>query len=358
MNGWLHSADSETDTSWVLTENDETFELGVPRSQYARDYIQRVAQLVNTLAVVEDEDREQVIWHLLYTMYDVQYFRTRSATLTGTTLLSDAVAAFKAVQGMYAAAATSLEAPRAVLPSRRSGRANNFMKRVLAGPTTEGSYVLSVLVPVPPRVVPDEDSVLFEIDNEPYERAVTAGLYDGLASTRAAAVEAIDADRRVQPFLDRVGAGVSANLCEAIVALAGEEGAGLEASFAWAVDRPRPDPVSRITFESNLVPVLKEAATDMRLLMPEPDVLLCGVVTRLHRESNSGPGDITVAGIVVGDADQQMKHATINLAESDYDAAITAHGDGLEIRVSGLLVRRGTRAYLESASNFTVLPPS
>ena len=69
------------------------------------------------------------------------------------------------------------------------------MKRVLTGPTTEGSYVISVWVPIPPRLTRDEDLVLFDdYENEPFERAATKHLNRALVAAREATADALNTD--------------------------------------------------------------------------------------------------------------------------------------------------------------------
>jgi len=116
------------------------------------------------------------------------------------------------------------------------------MRRVLAGPVAEGSFVISIWVPVPPRLRPDEDGVLFEPEefdpDEPYARSTTRFLNRALSATRAAALDTLGGEVGLDPFTRRESEGVSANLCESLVNLSGADEMTLNVHFSWALERP------------------------------------------------------------------------------------------------------------------------
>lgn len=355
--GWVPSVDEAgLIKRWTLRVEDDEYQVDTPTSKASRDYPQRIADLLATLTVVEDRPESDVLRDLTTVAYDVQYVRTQPGTPTGTSPISDAVDAFRHAQSMIVAAATTLDDPRAVLPNRKSVRTTEFIRRVLAGPTREGSFVLSLLIPVPPRLSTEEDLVLFDDPNVPYERQVTTRLHEALRATLEAATLVNDVDEGIEAFTSRVNLGVSANLCEALVGLSGERRSGIEVSFGWALDRPRVS-TEPIIFGSDLIPLLESAGQEIRRLEPESDVEIRGYVTRLHREG-TGSGDVTIAGSLVDDPDERIRRVTASLAESDYQKAIEAHKDGQSIEIIGTLERRGTRTYLKNGRGFTLIRDS
>jgi hypothetical protein len=79
-------------------------------------------------------------------------------------------------------------------------------------------------------------------------------------------------------------------------------------------------------------------------------------LVRLQREGNEyGAGDVSIAGIILGDVTEKLRRVTVSLAEEDYQQAITAHGNYTEIEISGSLIQRSNRNYLRNARNFTPL---
>lgn len=355
--GWQRADSAGAPVVWALPSDDGTYEIVAPSSRDARDFRQRVAELLRTLSIVEDRSELEVLRDLATLAFDIQYVRTAHAGPPGTSPLRDAADAFSAVHGLLAAASASLEEPRLILPNRRPARTTEFLKKVLAGPTTEGSYVISIWVPVPPRLTQEDDAVLFDTTDEPYERAATRHLHRALIGARVAAREAADSDSGLDAFVQRESDGMSANLCEALVSLAGEDENPFEVRFAWALDRPVMDLAPLVRFDSESVPVLREAARELRARLPEDEVRIRGNVVRLHREGQLGHGEVTIAGIASGDPLEKLRRVSVSLAESDYEQAIAAHRSFSDVEIVGSLIQRGTRTYLTEARGLLVHPP-
>src|SRR6185437_1117009 len=200
-------------------------------------------------------------------------------------------------QGVVTAAVSSLDDPRPVLRLARSTEANKLLREVLAGPTGSGSYVITIWTPIPPRIVQEEDGLLFDVEGEPYPRKATVHLHTALRSTKAAARSILDDDGGIDAFVSLAGSGVSANLCESLVALGGQRPTPLNIRFAWALERPISLRDAVVRFTADEVPVLDEAARVMRQQFVQ-DVRLRGQVIRLHREGQLGSGDVTISGVV------------------------------------------------------------
>lgn len=349
--GWQREGSS---TVWRLANSDSEFEVSVPNNNEVRDYPRRVWEVVTTLAAVEQRSELDVIRDLGTTSYDVQYLQRQSATMTGTTPITGAVSAYKNAQALMVAAAHSTVNARAVHPQRRSVEANQMIQRVLAGPTSEGSFVMSVLTPIAPRLTQAEDLVLFDSAGDPFERLVTRTLYQAVAAAQHAANLAYDSDAGLQPFLDAVPSGVSANLCEALVGIAGEDNE-LRVAFGWALDRAVPSSPP-VRFGAHLIPVLESAALELRASVPEQGVVLRGDVVRLRREHGQGNGDVTIAGVFDDDDDGLNRRVTVNLSAPDYEQAIAAHQQGEMVLVTGNVVRRGTRTSIEQTTQFVRIP--
>jgi hypothetical protein len=356
--GWRQSttAIGQPDV-WSLPSENGTYEVIAPSSRAARDYVQRVSELLRTLSIVEERSETDVLRDLATLSFDIQYVRTLHSGPPGTAPLRDAAEAFGAAQGLLAAAATSLEEPRLVLPPRRPARTNQLLDKVLAGPTFEGSYIISIWVPVPPRLSPEEDAVLFDALDEPFERAATRQLQKAVRAAHYAAQEAsARTDVGLDAFIEQEGNGMSANLCEALVSLAGEEEMPFEIRFTWALDRPVEDPTPVVKFDSDSIPVLGEAARELRARLPEEDVRIRGNVVRLHREGQLGPGEVSIAGLISGDPLEKLRRVYVDLSEEDYERAISAHQTYADVEIIGSLIQRGPRTYLLDARGFKILP--
>lgn len=341
---------------WERPADEGTYEVIAPSNRAARDFPARIGELLRTLSIVEDRSELEILRDIATLSFDIQYIRMLHDGTPGTAPIEDASDALSAAETMLAAAATAVEHPRLVLPTRRPRSTMEFIQKVLAGPTAEGSYVMSIWVPVPPRLTQEEDSILFDATDEPFERTATKQLLKATRAVRQATEEALQADAGLDAFIGREADGVSANLCEALVKLGGEDETGFQIAFAWALDRPVIDPEPVVRFENELLPVVKEAARELRAQLPEEDVRIRGNVVRLHREGQLGHGEVTIAGIVSDDLTERLRRVNVDLSEEDYAKAIQAHESFSDVEIVGSLLQRGTRTYLRDARGFIVLP--
>lgn len=346
---------------WMLPIGESEYEVIAPSSHRAPDYPRRIRELLRTVSVAEGRSELEVFHDLLTLVFDIQEIHSEHGDLPpGTAPLRDATAAFFAAQSMLASALSSFEEPHLVLPARRPPRASDLMRRVLAGPVAEGSFVISVWVPVPSRLRPDEDGILYEPEQfdpgESYERSATRFLNRALSATRDAALDTLAGEASLDPFTRRKSEGVSANLCESIVNLGGTEDTTLDVHFSWALEHPVRELVPVVNFSTDMISVLRDSARSLRASVPEDDVTIRGNVVRLHREGNYNAGDVSISGVILGDEVEKLRRVTVSLAEEDYQQAINAHGSYTEVEVSGSLIQRGRRSDLTSIRNFSLLP--
>ncbi len=64
--------------------------------------------------------------------------------------------------------------------------ASDYMQRVRLGQTEHGSFVVTLLAPVPPLLQIPLDPAWTPLDDEPFDRRVTRRLMDALDACRAA----------------------------------------------------------------------------------------------------------------------------------------------------------------------------
>jgi hypothetical protein len=361
IHGWTRAVQEERGPDvWTLPIAESAYELIAPSSRRALDYPRRIQELLRTLSIAEDRSEFEILGDLTTLTFDVQHIHSEHGSPPGTAPLRDAASAFAAAQSMVASALSAFEERHLVLPIRRPQRATELMNRVLAGPTTAGSYVISVWVPVPSRLRQDEDGVLFDPEelglDEPYERSATKFLNRALNATRAAAVDALSEGSGVEPFVRRENDGVSANLCESLVSLGGQADTSFDVRFSWALERPVQNLVPVVQFSNEMIPVLRDAALTIRSMVPEDIVTIRGNVVRLHRDSNYGAGDVSISGVVRGDETGRLRRVSVSLAEEDYQTAIEAHQSFADVEIVGSLIQRGNRTYLTNTSNFSLLP--
>lgn len=156
----------------------------------------------------------------------------------------------------------------------------------------------------------------------------------------------------LEPFTTAVGRGISANLCEALAGLGGATGHPFELSLSLAAARPHAGTLAPVRFRRHHVPVLREAAEELRARSPEEDVAVVGEVVWLYREGQAA-GDVTLVGRV--EDQEPLRRIWLSLDEAGYDLAMRAHQQMRQVTVRGDLVRRGTRSYLANPTGFRIV---
>ncbi len=354
--GWVRRNASSV---WSLNVDADEFEVLPPASNQVPGYAGRVAELLSVLSAVESRSELEILQDLVQTRYDVQRYRVDYDGPAGTAPLGDAARAMKSAQSALLAAASSLELPdRPVLPTRSPALAAEVSQRALAGPTADGSFVFSVWVPVPPRLVPPADQVLFSdsATNEPFERRATLRLMDSFRAVSEAVGDYTNGLGDISAFMERIDRGVTATFCEAVAGIVADSRIGLETGFSWAIDRPVLRPSPPILLPRGSDEILTEAAREMRDAAEEENVAIVGNVVRLHREIELGPGEITVAGVLADDPTEKLRRVALSVSEDEYELAMRAHREFFEVRVAGELFRRGNRSYLRNPREFSVRP--
>lgn len=352
--GWQPS---DFDTSgrairWVLEAEDQ-FEILLPLDRDFRDFTLRISETLKVLSIAEDRSELEVFHDLTTAAVDVVRVRAQSRRSEDSSLpIEDGVALVEQSRNLMLAAACSAVEPRQQYPARKPTRAVEYLRNIRLGQTERGSYVLTLISPVPPQLAEEDAGRLFADVEEPFERRVVRTLADGLQATKGAAASVATRADGIHVFRRGVERGISANLCEALAELGGETRRSVTISFAWSLTRPGPNDLFSVTFDDDAMPIISEAARLLRETSPQQDVVLTGSVYRLERsDDETDPGRISVVGVV----DNELRRVTLDLNPEDYNNAITAHRDGIAVSVRGDLVREGRGFALASPRDFRLL---
>jgi hypothetical protein len=185
-------------------------------------------------------------------------------------------------------------------------------------------------------------------------------LRQALLSARTAAAEAADlAD--LSPFVNRARAGVSKTLCQGLARFGGaDHDRPFEVGFSWAsavpTDLPGP-PKAPVRFEKEHAAMLAHAAEDLgQKPRVEDHAEIQGNVRAMERDRPDAQGWIVVRGTLsVRGVVSKNRQVWVPLSSDDYDRALRAHGQGLQLRVAGRLTRTGLRTELAPSELFRVL---
>lgn len=337
---------------WVSGEAEEQMEVVVPMDPRQRDFALRMGELLQTIAVAEDRSQVDVYSDLLTTYADVIRIRIDDRELTDGTLPIDAHAVIgHKVRDLLLAAACSALQPRAIWHKRKPAQAVEQVRRLRIGQTERGSYIITVISRVSPELHLRDTGQ--ELDAEPpYERKVTQMLATSLAALdQVSATAAMNQD--FSDFERSVNEGVSANLCDAVAGLWGDDdrNRNLEFSFSWSVARPVAERIPRrINFGSDRIPIIREASRVMRERSPYEDYELDGAVVKLERAEGQPAGKVTIIGAIDG----RPRRVSLELPDPHYSLAIQAHQQQQPIHCVGTLVKSGRGYTLRDARDVSI----
>ena len=306
----------------------------VPRTERLGDYASVVAALIDTFASVAGQDQLAVYRSLVTTDRDVVRVRAAESE-DGSVTLTAGVNLIDGAREMLLSAACSLRERQPVYRAGANREASDLLNRVRLGQTDHGSFVVTLLTPVVPppmpALFPDPDD-----RNAPIERRMTMRLVEALTAARQATERTAAGDQ--EAFGDAVAAGVSANLCEALVRLV-EPFPTLDVGVSWAQTRPLATASNVVRFGQADAALLREAARSLRDRAPRPDVDLYGFVRLLKRGEEDDDGIIGLATTIDG----QSQSVKVILERVDYEQAIRAHHDRAPVVLNGDLDRMGQR---------------
>jgi hypothetical protein len=323
------------------------FELLVPLSHDLRDFPERISDVLRTLEIVEKRDQLQILSDLTSARADVVRIRRPGAD-DGTILLEDGVSLINSVLDMVLSAACATVAPRLYYPGKKPTAATEYLHKTRLGQSERGSYVVTVISPVPRR----KEEPLFAGMYDPFERQVTRMLATALDATIQASESTLRSGNP-DPFRESMGQGVSANLIDAILGLMGPFHQPVGVTFSWSPEHPLAfDPRPIIAIEPDFAPILADASRFLKRNAEQPPVELAGAVIGLRRPEGAETGRVTLVAFLDG----KPKAVSLELGAQDYDIAIQAHQLQRMVTCEGILVRMGRTNILTSITSFTMVP--
>lgn len=228
LHGWKQAdVDPDRYATWIKPDRVRgDFEVLLPLATSFRDLAQRVRELLDTLRAEEQRPAEEIIEDLTSPHADVVRARLApGGNLDGTLPLDSGAGVFQQMRDLMLAAACAAWSPRSVFAKRKPDRAMQFVREARIGQTRRGNYVITVLSPVPPTLT-NSNARLFDDEPEPFARKAVRTLATALNAT-VRGIEQAAATGKLDALSNAVEAGVSANLCDAILGInrsVGDEG--------------------------------------------------------------------------------------------------------------------------------------
>jgi hypothetical protein len=356
--GWTRDDVSSTPKGSLYRYHDlPDAEALIPGRRDLADYVERMADVVQMLAAVEEREASQVLADLSSPPADVLRLQVSAPGPTlGTILLDEGIRLIEGARSSLLAAACSARQPAAFYPRQAYKEALEFLQSCQLGQTERGSFVAKIVAPVPPEI--NKQRTLFDGDDEafitlePFARQSTVRLMSALGHIRGAI-----ASGNYDQILEGIDAGVSANLCEAVASMKPEgDQAQLQIRMTWSSSRPRiPKAVeSVIDFSQTAFEIVRESGRKLREDGVVARKRIEGRVIGLKADSSLFDGfEGTV--ILRADVAGAPTRVQVLLNLEDYKKACDAHRDGKTVTVSGLLHREAKLYHLLHPQDFTVV---
>ena len=350
VQGWVRQENwKDRIVVWSMETESGSLELLAPLREQSDAYAVRIAETVAVLAQIEERSQLEVYYDLIGAGADVIRLRPMLGQTQNNWSLIDSADLIVRAKDLLQAAARVAENPgRAVHHGRLSAAVQDYLRGVRPLPGYEWGQELTVHSPVPMDYGTQTD--LGDPFQQPFPRQVTYALNQSLTKV-AKTAEAIIGGEDIASFEAVATQGVSANLCEAVAALAHQVN-GVEVSLAWAPVRPSDVSGGRFSFAASAADVLGQGADLLRQKHPFLDVLITGEIVRLDRQSQE---DFDGQAIVLAEVDGRTVALEVQFDTSDRDEVLRAFSDNLQVRTYGNIYRGGRRYQLRDPSDFVVL---
>ena len=196
--GWVPKRNGATDKAMEFRHPSfPGAELLLPLQREVGDFVLRMADVVVSLATIEQRPAWEVLKDVSGPPGDVFRLRVFAADAElGSLPLVEGIDLLRGGRDLLLAAACSAIRPQPLHPLRLPKEAHEFLRSCRLGQTERGSFVATIITPVPPEIQSELTFV------EPFSRKVTTGLM----STLGVRIRR-DPDRHARSNLGRHRAG-------------------------------------------------------------------------------------------------------------------------------------------------------
>jgi hypothetical protein len=359
--GWSLEDDDGSTTLWrpAASAAARDTRLVLSADEEDRDYPERAWEALRTLAFVEQRLPQEIYTDMQYGGADCISVRLVPDAPSGEAPLFVAHTALTALRSYVVASAAALEYTDLVLPPRRPHRAEFYASQTRVS-TQPGSFVLSLTLPLrdagddTPVESNNGQEVLPGIPTSLFGRRVTNRMLVAAEKAQRLAREVSDGESPLASFGEIGEVNVNATELAALSSLGGPDRNVYQIRFAQSPMGPGFREPRRLKITPGQQRILGEAADFLRTKQPRSNVTVLGLVVRLFREGKFGKGEVVIQGI--DDDTGQERRVRAELSESDYNLAVQAHGQGLQVSVVGDLDVKGTRRSLRRLTSFSVIP--
>ncbi len=360
--GW-DQVDGDARTSLWRLAREERLNVILPATQTLSDAGERIRMALRTVAYAERRSLTELTADVTIPggADTISVRLTPSAPLSGVAPLAMAKIAMNALHDFVLGSASALDTSALVLPSRRPARAESYAERALVS-TEPGSFVVNLTLPlVDFDGTTASDDVEFPADLMPspparYGRQVVRRMRSVTQQSVALAEEVGAGVRDLKVFAAPRPVMANATELSALAELGSDGDYRYMVRFTQAPSRLESEGALRLTVTPAHQRVLHDAAELLRSGQSRSsNIELTGLVIRLARTGNVGPGEVVVLSVDKSRRGSRRYH--MELPEADYNDAVRAHREALTVLAVGHLQVIATRASLSNVTYFSVISP-
>lgn len=348
--GWiLDGSVGRVATIWHRPEQgSRDAEVLLPRQAEARDYHDRLNDALDSLAEFENRTLNAVVESIVNLAVDLVSVQVVHSDVEGGTIpLEDGVLLNMRSRDLMTAAVLSALSKRRHFSGTRPPEATDYLGRLRLGQTQIGSYVVNIIVPIETLETDQE-----QMEKTTFSRMVSRNLASGLSALQDA-VLTYKLNEDLSVFDTAISNGASANMCDALIGLSGENRTrAFSVSISPSeIDRETEDFSRRFEFTAEDVEIVKAASEYYKDNYVLENKLVRGYVKRLDRLPDVEIGSVTITTDING----AEKNVSFELLLDEYIEAIHAHEGKLLVECAGDIHVSPRAAKLLNASGFRVL---
>lgn len=345
-NQWIE--DGELDglaTIWHRENEDEfEFEVLLPENPELQDYSRRILDAIESLADYENRKVASVLKDIANHFSDLVSIRVVHSDVEGGTIpLEDGVRLFERARDLLASAALSTISKKRYFYGSRPYEASTFLSGIRLGQTEIGSYIVNVVIPLS---IADSNQL---VESVSFSRTVTATLSNSLGALKGLVDEDSGSIETVEKL---VQGGVSANMCDALVGLSGEnKSRGFEIYISYSnSEREKARSPSSHSFKSKDVPKIEKISEYLKENYVIENVTVSGNVKKLDRSADDTLGTVTIVAFVA----ERERAVSFELPTKEYHDAVLAHDRQFPVEITGDIHIAPRSAKLLNGSGFRV----
>ncbi len=335
-------------TIWHRPEEEYSdFEIIQPIDSNIKGYLNKLSEVIESISDFEDKTTLTILEELQTFCTDLVKVRVIHQDVeNGTIPLNDGVLLIGKSKELMVASVLSTFNKKKYFSGSRSSDVQNYLSQLRLGQTEVGSFVVNLLCPINKSIALQDDADITSLT-----RSITTNLSKSLDAINVA-VKRYKRDSNIFHFEEAVTAGVSANLCDALIGLSGSSKLrNFEISIALARVEPDKQNVSiHHSFNSEHVSVLEAASEYYKGNYVMDSFIASGLVNQMKHSKDEDFGEISIRTPV----HNVEKNITVQLTLDDYWSAVHAHESGSYVSCTGQLIVTPKTARLIEAYDFTV----